>query len=155
MRVPAAVSWRSVCFSLTLIASSLQGYGKLPLAFEPNVGQTDRRVTFLARGSGFELFLTQTEAVYRLQTSVIRMRLAGAIRVPAHGVDRLESESHYLDRTPSITHVPHYGRVEMHQIYPGIDLTYHGNDSHLEYDFVVSPGADPRAIAFNTYRSRL
>ncbi|PYQ50636.1 MAG: hypothetical protein DMF59_10325, partial [Acidobacteria bacterium] len=78
MRVPAAVSWRSVCFSLTLIASNLQGYGKLPLAFEANVGQTDRRVTFLARGSGFELFLTQTEAVYRLQTSVIRMRLAGA-----------------------------------------------------------------------------
>ncbi|PYQ50635.1 MAG: hypothetical protein DMF59_10320, partial [Acidobacteria bacterium] len=30
-----------------------------------------------------------------------------------------------------------------------IDLTYYGNDSQLEYDFVVSPDADPHAIAID------
>ena len=31
-------------------------------------------------------------------------------------------------------------------VYPGIDLVYYGSGSDLEYDFVVSPGADPNAI---------
>ncbi len=36
-------------------------YGKLPLAFEPNVGQTDARVRFLTRGGGMTAFLTRGE----------------------------------------------------------------------------------------------
>jgi hypothetical protein len=38
-------------------------YGKLPLAFEINEGQTDSQVKFLSRGSGYTLFLTGSEAV--------------------------------------------------------------------------------------------
>ncbi len=44
-----------------------QAYGKLPLSFEANEGQTDPRVTFLSRGNGYSLFLTQTEAVLVLK----------------------------------------------------------------------------------------
>ena len=44
-----------------------EAYGKLPLSFEANRGQTDRRVKFLSRGSGYNLFLTPTEAVLTLQ----------------------------------------------------------------------------------------
>ena len=35
-----------------------ESYGKLPLSFEINKGQTDSRVKFLSRGSGYSLFLT-------------------------------------------------------------------------------------------------
>src|SRR5436190_528045 len=41
-------------------------YGKLPLYFEANQGQTDPQVQFLARGAGSTLFLTPTEAVLSL-----------------------------------------------------------------------------------------
>jgi hypothetical protein len=41
-------------------------YGKLPLAFEVNQGQTDARVKFLSRGRGYALFLTGDEAVLTL-----------------------------------------------------------------------------------------
>jgi hypothetical protein len=34
----------------------------LPLSFEPNRGQTDRRVKFLSRGNGYQLFITSREA---------------------------------------------------------------------------------------------
>lgn len=37
-------------------------YGKLPLSFEANDGQTDRQVKFLSRGGGYNLFLAATEA---------------------------------------------------------------------------------------------
>jgi len=32
--------------------------------------------------------------------------------------------------------------VRFEEIYQGIDLKYYGKDRHLEYDFLVSPGAD-------------
>jgi hypothetical protein len=44
--------------------------------------------------------------------------------------------------------VPNYARVKYEGIYAGIDLVYYGNDRQLEFDFVVAPGADPKAIAF-------
>ena len=32
-------------------------------------------------------------------------------------------------------------------VYPGVDLVYYGNQRQLEFDFIVSPGASPGAIA--------
>ena len=39
-----------------------------------------------------------------------------------------------------------FGRVNYRQIYPGIDLVYYGTQRQLEYDFIVTPGADPKQI---------
>jgi hypothetical protein len=41
-------------------------YGKLPLSFEANRGQTDVQVKFLSRGHGYGLFLTGTATVLAL-----------------------------------------------------------------------------------------
>src|SRR6266852_7899063 len=41
--------------------------GQLPLIFEPNQGQADPKVKFLARGAGYGLFLTREEAVLVLR----------------------------------------------------------------------------------------
>ncbi len=46
---------------------ALEGYGRLPLIFEANQGQTNPQAQFLSRGSGFTLFLTSTEAVLVLR----------------------------------------------------------------------------------------
>jgi beta-propeller repeat-containing protein len=48
---------------------AVENYGKLPLSFEVNRGQTDARVRFLARGQGYTLFLTPQEAVLSLRKS--------------------------------------------------------------------------------------
>src|SRR5258705_13407435 len=40
-----------------------ENYGKLPLHFEANRGQTDKDVRFLSRGLGYSLYLTAREAV--------------------------------------------------------------------------------------------
>src|SRR6266853_76931 len=44
-----------------------KAYGQLPLAFEANYGQSDREVRFIARGSGYGLFLTANQAVLALR----------------------------------------------------------------------------------------
>ncbi|MGA3326140.1 MAG: SBBP repeat-containing protein [Terriglobia bacterium] len=53
----------------TKIQPKLVGsFGKLPLSFEANQGQTGGRVRFLARGGGYTIFLTEDEAVLTLES---------------------------------------------------------------------------------------
>jgi len=40
-----------------------ESYGKLPLHFEANRGQTDEAVRFVSRGPGYSVYLTAGEAV--------------------------------------------------------------------------------------------
>jgi hypothetical protein len=48
-------------------SATLEAYGKLPLSFEANRGQADDQIKFLSRGSGYSLFLTATEAIFRMR----------------------------------------------------------------------------------------
>ncbi len=133
-------------------------FTQMPLRFEANAGQADSRVKFLARGSGYTLFLTPREAVLSLQKTnqpsgaVVRMRLAGAnAAARAEGVERLDGVSNYFlgnDPRQWRTEVPNYAKVRYRGVYPGVDLIYYGRERQLEYDFVVAPGADPRRIEF-------
>ncbi len=131
-------------------------YARLPLGFEANQGQSDARVKFLARGSGYGLFLTEEEAVLVLQSagkdsSVVRMHLAGADPTArVDGTDQLPGKSNYfIGNNPAKWHrnVPQFARVRYQRVYPGINLEYYGNQGRLEYDFEVAPGADPQQIA--------
>jgi Beta-propeller repeat len=173
----------------------MASYGRLPLGFEANQGQTDGRVKFVSRGSGYTLFLTGNEAVIALSSSgfrseksaatgrssvvsrhlqrrmqnlepkmrggirdngelardrVLRMKLVGANRsATVSGADELPGKSNYFignDPRKWRTNVPNYAKVRYQGVYPGVDLVYYGNQGQLEYDFVVAPGADPRAI---------
>jgi hypothetical protein len=140
-----------------------ESYGKLPLQFEANRGQTDKDVRFLSRGAGYGLYLTASEAVLVLakpaakrdeqapaESVALRMRLVGAGREPVvTGLDELPGKANYfIGRDPSKwrTNVPTYAKVHYQNVYPGIDLVYYGNQRQLEYDFVVAPGADPKKI---------
>src|SRR5262245_54044654 len=68
---------RSSCFTgpvsfATFKAS--EAYGKLPLSFEINRGQADDHIKFLSRGSGYSLYLTDTEAIFQLRKADCRLR---------------------------------------------------------------------------------
>jgi hypothetical protein len=140
-------------------------YGKLPLAFEENRGQTRGDVDFLARGPGYRVFLKSGEAVVSLagrpedasvlpgssaRTGTITMRFLGARKNAAgSGVEPLPGKTNYFvgaDPSKHLTDLPNYARVLYRGVYPGIDLVYYGNQRQLEYDLVVAPGADPARI---------
>jgi hypothetical protein len=146
-------------------------YGKLPLSFEANQGQTAGQVQFLARGSGYALFLTNDSAVIALDGShlcqtarsaatcstdardVVQMTLAGPSRLghsaTAVAEDELPGKRNYFvgsDPTQWHTNVPTYAKVRYRGVYPGVDLVYYGDQGQLEYDFVVAPNANPDSI---------
>jgi hypothetical protein len=130
----------------------------VPLSFEVNQGQTDGRVKYLARGPGYTVFLTPSEAVLRLASGppaqrgsaaaspVVRLQLVGANpAVHIVGEEEQAGQSNYfLGKDPNRwhTHIPSYAKVRYGGLYEGVDLVYYGHQGELEYDFVVAPGAD-------------
>ncbi|MGD0199850.1 MAG: SBBP repeat-containing protein, partial [Bryobacteraceae bacterium] len=175
---PTAETGRPQLLSISVPNRALQGtavrsdssYGRLPLAFEPNVGQTAPEVRFLARGGGMTAFFTDAETVMvlsraergerdplrrpeqppKVERAVVRMKLAGGRAArQVQGLEKLPGISNYFignDPKKWRTDVPHYARMQYEGVYPGIDLVWYGNQRQLEYDFVVAPGADPRQI---------
>src|SRR5208282_2968738 len=87
----------------------------------------------------------------RTTDSVLRMKLVGAnANAQVMGSDELPGKANYFignDPKRWRTNVATYAKVRYHDVYPGVDLVYYGNQGgRLEYDFIVAPGADPRAI---------
>ncbi len=155
---PVAINKPDPAIQSRLAAS----YGKLPLSFERNAGQTDASVRFLSRGPGYALFLTGNEAVLSLEKrrakaisppAAFRMSLAGANpNATVTGLDELPGKSNYFignDPAKWRTNVPTYAKIKYQNVYRGIDLVYYGNPQQLEYDFLVAPGADPKAISLD------
>ena len=177
---PATTLWADApTLAVPRVASTAaveSAYGKLPLSFEFNEGQTDARVQFLTQGQGHQLFLTpngaslavtipnnpaegQAGGVERrsrasdtsgVSRSVVRMRFQGADpHAEVVGLDKLPGVTNYFiggDPSKWHTNVPTYRKVEYKQIYPGVDLVYYGNQGQLEYDLIVAPGVDPAQI---------
>ena len=73
------------------------GGAALPLRFEPNLGQSDPRVTHISRGADHTLLLTRRGAVLKLRDAAVRMTYVGAQRAPrVGGRGRLAGVSNYL-----------------------------------------------------------
>jgi hypothetical protein len=124
----------------------------LPITFERNDGQYPSEVLFVSRGLRGGLALKSTEIAIsprhdRLGGEPMRLRLRGANLAPEVEPARpLATRGHHYRGTDRFEHVPHFGEVQVRDVYPGIDMVLHGRDGSLEYDFVVAPGADPKNI---------
>jgi hypothetical protein len=140
----------------TTASSSAASYGKLPLRFEPNLGQAPASVQYLARAGGYGLGLTCNGALLRftanknaqpaqLSLSWVQARRSLSLRPeqpqPSHS-------NYFIGKDASGWHrgVANYGAVRYEQLYPGIDWLVYGNPQQLEYDLVLAPQADPRQI---------
>jgi hypothetical protein len=116
------------------------------LAFEP-AGPG----AYVARGDRFSVTVGAAHTALSLKGQpVLRTRFAGAREDSAVApIEPTGAKVHYLvgnDPKRWRTDVPTYARVAVSELYPGIDLVHYGKGGRLEYDFVVKPGADPRAI---------
>jgi len=77
------------------------------------------------------------------------MELQGATWSEPRPTNPLPGVSSYFqspERSKWISGVKHWGRIVYEQVYPGIDLHFYPSGANLEYDFVVSPSADPSRI---------
>jgi hypothetical protein len=132
------------------VSQAKSALARLPLRFEENRGQFDPAVRYGARAGGYRVQLSAGGASLampgagRVDIGLVNSNPSAKIEA----LDRLPARTDYFvgNRDHWHTGVASYSRVRYGGVYPGIDVVYYGNQGSLEYDFVVQPGADPRAI---------
>jgi hypothetical protein len=126
-----------------------------PMTFTRLPGAAGREVAYVARGPGYAVRLTQQSATFLVaqpqdSNALIDIMPVSANRQPRlEGVARQSSHSNYfagVDPAYWRQNVTSYGAVRYRNVYPGIDLVYHGEGPRLEYDFTIAPGAHPEQI---------
>ena len=174
LRVLPANSHRRGPRSSALAEQAAVFQPRLPVTFEPNAGQSDPEVDFISHNPGYTAFIAPDGLTFTVQPKVrarkpitsppiegppvqpapmaaLRLRLVGANSQAAkRGRDPLPGKANYLlgnDPSKWKTGLTSYSKVEYAEVYPGVDLVYYGQQTHLEYDFVVHPYADPKVIA--------
>lgn len=122
----------------------------VPLNFEPNVGQADNGVQFVAHGPAYAVSLSPQGATLAGDGSALRLHVLGSRNVvtptaeqPLTGV-----VNYYRGNDPKhwVTDVKTYAKVRYAGVYPGVDLLYYGTQGRLEYDFAVAAGASAKTI---------
>jgi hypothetical protein len=103
--------------------------------------------------AGRRLSTSHANRVPRAQAqpdAVVRMQLVGGDSGAQIGAaNELPGKTnYYLGNDPQKwqTNVPQYARVGYKNVYPGIDLAYYGEQSKLEFDFIVAPNSNPAPI---------
>jgi len=155
---------------------SILGYGQTPLRFEVNSGQAESQVRYLSRGNGYAMYFAQNEVALILDGSTKESHIGRHLTSPSalskgkqFGIVHLqfkgantnaliladqtlpEKVNYLIGNEPTKWHtgISAFRRVHYFEIYPGIDLVFYGNQSHLEYDFVISPNASTKLIQLN------
>ncbi|MFM2375507.1 MAG: hypothetical protein RLZZ165_604, partial [Bacteroidota bacterium] len=90
------------------------------------------------------------QAHISFQGHAFELRFEGANPQPVieTGYRYPEYNNYYLGNDPSrwASAVGVFAELHYHGLYPGIDAIFYGKEKSLKYDFIVSPGSDPRQI---------
>jgi hypothetical protein len=132
-------------------------YGNRVLVFESHQAAPGEMPSFTAHAAGHILLFSTSGRVSAWGAGMdasgrrteIGMRLVGArAKVVPQAVGPPAGTANHLVGSPDHWRlgVPLFEKIRYPGLYPGIDLVYYGNQSELEYDFVVAPGALWRSI---------
>jgi hypothetical protein len=124
------------------------------VSFEKNTGQAPASILFamrlgainaaIERDGGLRIAPVGSSAPFRV------VPLGASDHPHIEGSEPVDFRTNYIlgqDPAGYVLDVPHYREVALRNIRPGVDLVYHATGRTLEFDYVVSPGADARAIA--------
>jgi hypothetical protein len=126
----------------------------LPISFEAAEGG------FVSRGAGYSFALTPAGAVVGVRDGSFGLRPAGPTANPAAELEAGESlggtVSRIVGNDPAQWRAgaPTYARVTAKQVWPGVDMVWHGDQRRLQHDMVVAPGVDPSVVAFDVDGAR-
>ncbi len=114
----------------------------LPLAFE------DRGGTWVCRGANYSLLIAPSGEQLNLGTAVVALRMIRDNPNPLiTGTGKLIGRANYFRGGDLHESFTLYSSVRVHDIYPGVDVVFRGEQEHLEYDFEISGGRDPGVIS--------
>src|SRR5215208_1195432 len=135
---------------------ALDAYGKLPLSFVPNEGQTDEAVRYYAQGAGYGFFFTHKGATLSFAEGKGRGGHALALdfldanpHTTLTAKKRLAGEVNYLvgdDPAEWQQGLPTHAGLLYGGLWPGIDMAVRGEGGNLKYEFHLEPGASVKDV---------
>ena len=130
---------------------ALDAYGKLPLSFIPNEGQTEDAVRYYAQGAGYGFFFTKEGARLSFADGeggghALALDFLGANPgATLEAQKRLSGEVNYLrgdDPAKWQQGLPTHGELLYGGLWPGIDMAVRGEEGgKLKYEFHLKPGS--------------
>lgn len=127
------------------------------LTFVPNKGHLDQTILYEVQGSQAPLFFTKEEILLpfpNAEEDMLRLRFIEGNMGTITAVEQQEGVINYfIGDDPARWHsgLPTYAGVTYPELYPGISLSYGGQERALKGTFVVQPYADPNQIRW-TYQ---
>jgi hypothetical protein len=131
--------------------AALDAYGKLPLSFIANEGQTGKAARYYAQGAGYGFFFTKEGAM--LSFAEGKGRGGHALALDFLGANphatltarqRLSGRVNYLvgdDPARWQPGLPTHAELLYRGLWPGIDMAVRGKGSKLKYEFHLKPGS--------------
>lgn len=129
----------------------------LPIQFIENCGQAERSAKFTAKGGGlamhcreggFGVFLKSRADL--VQSTCVEIAFEGASpKTTIQGEDPDTTSFNFLlGNQPSqwVAQAPDARTIFYKNVYENINLQFREQDGHIEYDFVLEPGADPSRV---------
>jgi hypothetical protein len=157
--------------SASQVQRVMQTVARLPISFEERSGGGNTSERFISSGPGYKLeisgkgaSLTHTYQRKADEGNPIAAILGVPVKARSEmqltwlganeetrvtGQQKQRGESNYLpsaDRKTWRQHVAHYGGVKVANLYPGVDVKFHGDGQRLEFDYLIAPGADAAAV---------
>ncbi|MEA3359575.1 MAG: SBBP repeat-containing protein [Thermodesulfobacteriota bacterium] len=154
------------------IALIQASHKKLPFLIIKNNGQLNINIAYYIKGGKYEIYFNRDKIIYHmLKTHPHEKKYAGLFRdkkdrPSTHTTftlkpldtsnetmlisgERLPGSINYLiGKNPENWHtdIPAFKEIIYKNLYRGIDLKIYGTNNQMEYDFIVSPHADPSKI---------
>ncbi|MCI0605786.1 hypothetical protein L0156_22585 [bacterium] len=136
-----------------------------PAVIAPGVTITKvPEVKFLARGREYTTYFTSSGMILAGFTSLARPKsneppqyfeLQILLQNALPNVEittlnpRLARSDFFGSKSPNwLTNIPTYARVKYTNLYPDVDMIFHGDQRLLDFDFLIAPGGDPQKIRF-------
>ncbi len=118
----------------------------------PILKQSDKTGALSADEHLYSKFKAEPDSI---EITMIRAEFVGAeLSTATEGIGLMDYKCNYfIGNQPDKwrTDVSNYESIVYRDVYSGIDLKYYGNGRQMEYDFIVSPGADYSKIRIRYY----
>ncbi|MCX8090075.1 MAG: SBBP repeat-containing protein [Verrucomicrobiae bacterium] len=168
--VAAAVAARLACAAAAATPQQFSP-ASLPFGFEELTQRAGAAPCFIARGPDSALMVSPNGVTLTLargnlpvaasraeRTAMRHPRLVRSVRLEfvnaaaqarMVGLEALPAHVHYLlgnDPAQWRTRLTLFSRVQVRDLYPGVDVIYYNTARRIEYDLHLAPGTDPRTI---------
>jgi hypothetical protein len=142
-----------------------EAFGRLPLPFLENRGQMDKRILYCLVGPRMSFYFSNDGLTITVDgpdilagsctdrggpgRSILSVEFDGSTGLSqVRGEKPLPTTVNRFTGPPTewVTGIAAFSGIVYENLWPGIDMVWSGGIDELKYEFVLRPGADPRAV---------